>query len=346
MDPAKAGGREDRLRVVFLGTSGFAEPILRALAERHRVLLVVSQPARPAGRGRRLRPSRIERLAEKLDLPRFGPERIRRPSAWERIAALAPDALVVADYGQILPARLLAVPRLGSVNVHASLLPELRGAAPVPWAVARSFRRTGVTTMLMDAGLDTGPILLQRGVEIREAETGGSLLARLAGIGAGLLVETLSGLARGEIAPRPQDDAKASAAPRIEKSDLALDWTEGARVLAARIRAFSPAPGAFTAFFPRGSGEPVLLKIHAAEVGTEPAPADASPGTIRTFGPGASRLAVACGGGAPLLPLRVQAAGRRPLEIGDFLRGHPVSVFLEAGEALRAAEHEPAAKGG
>lgn len=329
----RAGGR---LRVVFFGSSAFAEPALRALDERHRVAAVVTQPDRPAGRGRRLRETRIRRVARGLGLPVLDPARVRRRSEWQRVAALQPDCLVVADYGQILPAGLLAVPPLGAVNVHASLLPELRGAAPAVWAIARGLHRTGVTTMLMDAGLDTGPVLLQRETPIRLDDTSGSLLARLAPAGAELLIETLAGLAEGTIEPRPQDDGAASLAPRVRKADAALDWTSEAAVLAARIRAFSPAPTAFTAFSPRAGGEPSLLKVHAATVG-EPA-AGAAPGSFRVDGSLRSpRLVIVCGNGTTLLPGRVQAAGRRPVGIADFLRGNEPARFLGAEEVLRAA---------
>ena len=310
---------------------------------------VATQPDRPAGRGHRMVASRIKRLAVSMGLPLWQPERIRRRAAWEPLAALAPDCLVVADYGQILPAGLLAAPRLGAVNVHASLLPELRGAAPAIWAVARGFLRTGVTTMLMDPGLDTGPVLLRREAEIRPADTGGSLLARLAPLGAALLLETLAGLARGAITPRPQDDAAATLAPLVTRADAALDWEARAGALADRVRAFSPAPVAFAAF-PGGreGAPPKLLRIHRARASGR-APAGAPPGSFRVSGPaGAPRLAVACSGGT-LLPLEVQAPGRRRLEIGDFLRGagfRPRETAEPAGRFLpRAAAAELARSG-
>ena len=323
-----------RLRVVFVGTSGFAEPVLRALHGRHEVAGVVTQPDRPAGRNRRLRASRIKQLAGGLGIPVHQPERIRRRSAWESVAALDPDALVVADYGQILPAGLLDTPRLGAINVHASLLPELRGAAPAIWAVARGLRHTGVTTMLMDPGLDTGPILLQRKVAIGDEETGGELLARLAPLGADLLVETLAGLAAGRIEPRPQDDAAATLAPRVQKADAALDWTRDAALLVQRIRAFSPAPIAYTARLGAG-GE--LLRVHRAAAVDPPSPLRRDPGSfLISGGRRAPRLTIACGGGSGLAPLAVQAPGRRRVSIEDFLRGQGLPAegrFASAAEA-------------
>ena len=340
----------ERLRVVFLGTSAFAEPVLRALHAHHDVVTVVTQPDRPAGRNHRPRVSRIKRLALEFGIPVEQPERIRRRSAWEPVADLAPDIIVVADYGQILSARLLAVPRLGAVNVHASLLPELRGAAPAIWAVARGLRRTGVTTMLMDAGLDTGPILLQRETEIGEAETGGDLLARLAPMGADLLIETLPGLAAGRITPHPQNDDTATFAPRVQKADAALDWDLEATALANRVRAFSPAPVAFTALSgDRVDGRGSLLRIHRAAAGSEAPPDGWPPGSFRVSGPKrAPRLMIACGGNTTLWPLEVQAAGRRRMPIADFLRGNAFAApaggpataagrFLGAVEAARLA---------
>lgn len=332
----------ERLRTVFLGTSGFAVPVLRALHAHHEVLAAVTQPERPAGRSHRPRVSRIKRLAQELGIPIRQPERIRRPSAWEPVADLAPDVLVVADYGQILSAGLLAAPRLGPVNVHASLLPELRGAAPAIWAVARGYRRTGVTTMLMDAGLDTGPILLQRETDIADTETAGELLARLAPLGAELLIETLSGLAAGRIAPRRQDDDAATVAPRVRKADAALDWELEAPVLADRVRAFSPAPVAFTAFNQEIPGAATPLRIHRASAATGPSESADPPGSFRVSdNRRAPRLAVACGAGTTFLPLEVQAAGRRRLPIADFLRGSgvpPTGRFASAAEAAGLTE--------
>lgn len=329
--------------MVFLGTSAFAVPVLSALHARHEVLAAVTQPDRPAGRSHRPRRSRIHHLALELGIPVRQPERIRRRTAWEAIADLAPDVLVVADYGQILPARLLAAPRLGAVNVHASLLPELRGAAPAIWAVARGHRRTGVTTMLMDAGLDTGPILLQRETEITETETAGELLTRLAPMGAELLIETLSGLAAGRIAPRRQDDDAATLAPRVRKMDAALDWELEARALVNRVRAFSPAPVAFTAVREGSAGAGAPLRIHRAAAADDPAEEGQPPGSFRIAGSRrAPRLVVTCGGGTTLLPLEVQAAGRRRLPIAQFLQGNavpPAGRFLGAAEAAGLTEN-------
>ena len=325
-------GDSIRLRTVFFGTSHFAEAVFRALHGAHEVAAAVTRPARPAGRGHRTRPGRIREVADELGVPVLQPAGFRRERNVEAVTALRADCLVVADYGRILPPALLDSTPLGAVNVHASLLPALRGAAPAIWAVARGLKRTGVTTMLMDPGLDTGPILLQRALALGPADTGGSLLARLAPVGAQLLLETLEGLTEGRIEPTPQDDAAATEAPPVRKADAALDWTLDARALECRVRAFRPAPTAFTAF-PDAAGEPRLLRIHAAAVGAESFPEE--PGTFRQTGsrrdPG---IEVACGGGV-LLPLEVQEPGGGRMSVGDFVRGRHLPGLAEPGAPNR-----------
>lgn len=344
-------GDSIRLRTVFFGTSGFAEAVFRRLHAVHEVAAAVTRPPRPAGRGHRPRPSRIRRAAEELGVPVLEPKGFRRPASVEAVTRLRADCLVVADYGRILPPALLDSTPLGAVNVHASLLPALRGAAPAVWAVARGLDRTGVTTMLMDEGLDTGPILLRRAEEIRPDDTAGSLLARLAPIGADLLVETLAGLAEMEIEPLPQDDGAATEAPPVRKTDAALDWRLDAVEVERQVRAFRPAPVAFTAF-PTAGGSPELLRIHAAQVGieTEPLaePFEAAPGTIRRTGSrGDPGLEVACGGGRLLLR-EVQPAGSRRMAAAEFLRGGRLPGFgssrpAASGETRFASAEEAAA---
>lgn len=323
-----------RLRTVFFGTSGFAEAVFRALYGAHEVAAAVTRPARPAGRGHRARPSRIRVVADELGVPVLEPSGLRRASSVAPITALRPDCLVVADYGRILPPALLDSTPLGAVNVHASLLPALRGAAPAIWAVARGLSRTGVTTMLMDPGLDTGPVLLQRALAIAPTDTGGSLLARLAPLGAHLLVETLDGLAEGRIVPTPQDDAAATEAPPLRKADAALDWTLDAAALERRVRAFRPVPTAFTAF-PDTSGEPSLLRIHSAAVAPAGESFSGEPGTFRTAGTRREpTLEVACGRGALLLR-EVQGPSGRPMPVADFLRGRHLPGLSEPAAAAR-----------
>jgi methionyl-tRNA formyltransferase len=213
------------MRLIFLGTGRLGLPALRAIVEskEHEVTAVVTQPDRPAGRGLKARPSPVKELAEELGLSVFQPERVNREV--QKIRAWKPDALVVAAYGQILSKELLEVPRLGSINLHASLLPKYRGAAPIQWAIIQGETITGVTTFLMDEGLDTGPILLQRSLPISDEDTAGTLEERLAKLGAGLMIETLRGLEAGTLVPRAQDDSHASYAPKITKELGRLEWT-------------------------------------------------------------------------------------------------------------------------
>ena len=303
----------------------------------------MTRPPRPAGRGHRPRPSRIREAAGELGVPVLEPKGLRRPAAVESVTRLRADCLVVADYGRILPPALLDSTPLGAVNVHASLLPALRGAAPAVWAVARGLDRTGVTTMLMDEGLDTGPILLRRPVDIRPDDTGGSLLARLAPVGADLLVETLAGLAEMEIEPLPQDEAAATEAPPVRKTDAAVDWRLDAVEIERRIRAFRPAPVAFTAFR-EGDGSLELLRIHVAQVGLETEPFEAAPGTLRRTGSrGEPALEVACGGGRLLLR-EVQPTGSRRMTVAEFLRGSRLPGLGASGSGAAGATRFAAAE--
>ena len=249
------------MRVVFLGSPPFALPSLKALAAVHSVVTLVSQPDRPAGRGREHTAPATKIFAPEADIPVFQPERLRDLDAIARIEALEPDMLVVAAYGQILPQALLDIPKSGSLNVHASLLPRWRGAAPIQAAIRHGDERTGVTIMQMDAGLDTGPILSQQSIKIAADETGGSLTERLSQIGANLLVETIPQLLSGEIAPEPQDNALATHAPMLKKSDGELDLEATAEQLARQIRAFDPWPGSFIMW---GDRRLVVKRAHTA----------------------------------------------------------------------------------
>lgn len=231
-------------RIVFMGSPDFALPTLRALHEHFAVVGVVTQPDRPAGRGRDLRPPDVKVLAQELGLPLVQPKTLKDPQAMEQLAAWNPDVIVVAAFGQILRENILTLPPQGCVNVHASLLPRWRGAAPVQAAVLHD-DRTGVTIMKMDKGLDTGPILSQRSMDIPAEVTAGALFDRLAEMGAHLLVETLPAYLNGEIVPEPQDDALATVAPRLEKTDGELDFNQPANFLARLVRAYNPWPGAY-----------------------------------------------------------------------------------------------------
>ncbi len=322
------------LKIVFFGTPEFAVPTLAALVEAgYRPLRVVTRPARPVGRGKKLRDPPVAVWARERGLEVRQPEKVRDKGFMAELRALEPDCAVVVAFGQIFRRELLELPRHGCLNLHASLLPRYRGAAPIQAALAAGDATTGVTTMKMDAGMDTGPILLAEKVAIRPGETAAELAPRLAEIGAGLMVETLRRLERGELRPRPQDDARASYAPRLSKADAEVDWRCEAREIYNRLRAFTPWPGLESEL--RGE----RLKILAATVVDEEEAGEAAaaeargePGTI--LGLVDDRLAVACGGGSMLGLARVQRPGRKGVSAADFVHGQRI----RAGERFRCRE--------
>jgi methionyl-tRNA formyltransferase len=293
------------MRVLFYGTPAFALPTLRALLARHHVVAAVTQPDRPAGRGHRVEGSPVKALAREQGIPVLQPARLRDPGWPERLAEHAPEVGVVVAFGQILPEAVLRVPPRGSINVHASLLPRYRGAAPIAWAIICGERETGITTFQMDAGMDTGPTLLRRVTPIGPEETAGELGARLAVLGAEVLLETLDRL--DTLVPEPQDARAATLAPRLRKEDGLLNWTQSAASLAARVRGLNPWPGAVTH---APSGRLALWRARAAAGRGEP---------------GALVLAdgqVAVGTSSGLLePLEVQPENRRPMSWEAYLRG-------------------------
>lgn len=299
------------MRLVFFGTPEFAVPSLEALvAHGHQIAAVVTQPDRPAGRGRQNTPPPVKVAAQRLGLPVRQPESIRTPELLAWLRSLQPEAMVVVGYGKLIPQSIIDVPPLGIVNVHASLLPKYRGAAPIEWAIARGETRTGVTTMRIDAGLDTGDILLQRETEIGPEETAEELRPRLAALGAELLIETLRGLESGTVTPRPQDSTLATYAPMLRKEDGRIQWKWTAREIANRVRAFIPWPGAYS--WLRGK----LIHIWRARPAELPAPG--APGMLKSSG---GRLWVACGEATTLEILELQEEGRRRMAVADFLRG-------------------------
>jgi len=307
------------MRVIFLGTGRLGLPTLEALArsDEHELLAVITRPDRPAGRGLKLRPSPVKELAESLRLPVLQPERVNEEV--QKIRALKPDVLVVAAYGQILSKELLDVPKRGSINLHASLLPKYRGAAPIQWALIRGEAKTGITTFLMDEGLDTGPILLQRELPITDEDTAGMLEEKLSEMGAPLMLETLEGLGRGTLTPKPQDDSQATKAPKITKEMGRLDWGKSARELFNLVRALNPAPGAYTFYKGR------RLKVHRSRVvGTE---REREPGEVLSVEGG---FLVQTGEGALKL-MEVQPEGRRIMSGMDFIRGYRVQVGDQLG---------------
>jgi methionyl-tRNA formyltransferase len=305
------------LRLVFLGTPQFAVPTLEAIVEAgHTVEAVFTQPDRPKGRGNTLTASAVKQAALRLGLPVFQPERVRRLEVVAQLAAMKPDAMVVVGYGQIIPQSIIDIAPRGIINVHASLLPKYRGAAPIQWAIANGESRTGVTTMRIDAGLDTGEMLMKWETEIGVEENALELGLRLARAGAELLIETL----RSDPKPEPQNDAEATLAPILKKEDGLIDWSWRADKIFNRARGFLPWPGAYTSF----RGERFNLWR-------------CRPGGVQGNRPGGlsysdKRLYVGCGEGTTLELLEVQLEGRKRVSASDFLNG----VHLTDNEVLGA----------
>jgi methionyl-tRNA formyltransferase len=297
------------LRIAFAGTPQFALPALRALLKsRHRVVGVLTQPDRPAGRGQQLRASPVKLLAQDAHLPLAQPSTLKTPGSRVELTQWAPDVLVVVAYGLILPPTVLELPRLGCVNIHGSLLPRWRGAAPIQRAILAGDAETGVTIMQLDAGLDTGPMLLERRMPIGSHDTAGDLHDSLSELGAAALIEALEGLAAGTLKARAQADVGVTHAAKIEKSEAPLDWTKSAIQLDAQVRAFNPWPIAET----RLAGE--TLRVLKARVAASNG-AEAEPGTL--LGLAEDGLRVACGEGV-LAVGELQRAGKRPVSARDF----------------------------
>jgi methionyl-tRNA formyltransferase len=314
-----------RYRIVFFGTPEFAVPSLQALYDGpDEVLAVVCQPDRPAGRGQRLQKPPVKELAERLGIPVFQPPTLRgcAPGGelFEALRALEADLFVVAAYGRILPRALLQLPRLGCVNVHASLLPRYRGAAPIQWAILRGERTTGITIMQMNERMDEGDILLQRELEIGSDETCGELQTRLAELGAQAVREALAERQAGRLSPRPQDDAAATLAPMIRKEDGEIDWSAPAALVARQVRAFHPWPSAYT--FLAGK----RVKIHRARGAAEAV--SAIPGTVIEVGP---CVRVATGDGVLAIE-SLQLEGRPVRSAADLCRGGVIKVGDRFGD--------------
>ena len=303
------------MRIVFWGTPAFALPALRALGdEGHDVLAVVTQPDRPAGRGRELHQSAVKAEAVAEGIPVLQPEKARDPAFVEELRALAPDLSVVVAYGQILKPEVLSIPTLGSVNIHGSLLPALRGAAPVQWAIIRGLEATGVTIMRMDAGLDSGPMLLRVEEPIEPDESACELAGRLAEIGAEALVEALALIEAGQLVPEEQDHSLATYAPKLDREQARLDWSLPAAEVSRWIRGLDDVPGAWS---PLGAMGPVKLFRPAVDgAGGEPG---------RVLEAGDEGVLVACGEGAVRIR-EVQPPGKRRMPAADWVRGRGVSA--------------------
>ncbi len=311
-------------RVLFMGTPDFAVPILQALIEspEYDVVGVATRVDKPAGRGRKLRPSPVKEAAQAHGIPVFQPRSLRKdPDAVRALADTGPDVIVVAAYGLILPKSVLEIPPYGCVNVHASLLPRWRGAAPITAAILAGDEVTGITIMLMDEGMDTGPLLAQAKERILATDTTGSLSTRLADLGARLLLNTLPHWIAGDVEPEPQDDAAATYAPRIRKEQGRIVWEKPAELLEREVRAYQPWPGSFTTWQGRH------MKVLEAAVDHDGAP-QAQPGTVLEADRG---VGVATGEGVLLLR-RVQLAGKKPVDIESFLRGQRGFVGSVLGE--------------
>lgn len=302
------------MRLIFIGSGEIGVPTLEGLARAHNVLAVFTRPDRPAGRGQRPQPTPVKEAALRLGLSLYQPESVKSPESLELIRGLRPEFIIVAAYGEILSKELLAIPERGAINLHASLLPKYRGAAPIQWAIIRGEKETGITTFLMDEGMDTGQILLQRAIPIEEDDTAGSLYGKLAQLGAEVMLATLEGLERGTLKPRPQDHSQATYAPKIKKEMGKLDWTRPGRELFNLIRGLNPDPGAYTFF--RGK----RLKVHRSRFLQGEFPG--SPGEVVEAKAG---LIVRAGDGALEL-LEVQPEGKRAMTGADFVRGYRVKV--------------------
>lgn len=316
----------ERMRIVFCGTPSFAVPALKLLLEQvdFEVVAVITQPDRPRGRGMKLSPSPVKEIAESAGVPVHQPEKVRSLEMEEILRRLSPQCVVIIAYGQIIPARLLTIPEFGWINLHASLLPKYRGAAPIQWAIANGETRTGLTTMRIDAGMDTGDVLLQESMDVALDETTPQLAKRLAEAGAPLMLKTVRGLSSGTLSAIPQDHAQASSAPLLKKEDGRIDWRRPAHEIYNRMRGFTLWPGAFTAF--RGSihhlsGEPVPDQSERSAID--------APGTLRvvenfpcatpTAGKSAALL-VSCGEATEMRVLSVKREGGKSVDALEFAR--------------------------
>ena len=306
------------LRVVFMGSPEFAVPTLRVLLDAYDVAAVVCQPDKPAGRGQKVAAPATKLLALERGVPVLQPAKARDPAFLDELRRLAPDVAVVVAYGKILPQAVLDIPRFGCLNVHGSLLPRYRGAAPIQWAVMRGETETGITVMQLDAGMDTGPMLLAQKIVITDDDTAGTLAARLAGMGAELMLIALGRLEAGVLVPTAQDGALATMAPMLDKDVGVVDWTRPARTVRDLIRGVDPWPGAQTRL---GAD---VLKLWGARF----APGTGAPGEV--LAAGREGLVVACGDGAVTVA-EVQSAGRKRMSVEAFVAGRAVAMGTRLG---------------
>jgi methionyl-tRNA formyltransferase len=308
------------LRIIFMGTPEFACPTLHRLIDRgENVIAVVTQPDRPKGRGQRAEPPPVKTVAERHGIPVFQPVKVRTPDAVDHIREMAPDLVVVVAFGQILPQRLLDIPRFGCINVHASLLPRYRGAAPLNWVLINGETETGVTTMQMDAGLDTGDMLLVKRTPIDPDEDARSLHDRMSLIGAEALTETLDLLIAGKLVPVKQNDAETCYAPLLKKELGEIDWRRSPREVKNLVRGVTPWPGAFTWL------NGLFLKVFKVRT----AAGDGTPGTVLTAGK--EGIEVACADGSVIIE-ELQLEGKKRLPVRNFLAGYALQPGLRLGK--------------
>ena len=309
------------MRVVFLGTPEFAVPSLEAVARQHELAAVFTQPDRPKGRAQQLAQSAVKIAALELAIPVHQPERVRRPESFALLQSFAADIMIVVGYGQIIPQSVIDLPRFGILNVHASLLPKYRGAAPIQWAIANGESESGVTIMQIDAGLDTGPMLLKASLKIAPDETAPELSSRLAPLGAEYLLEAVSQMESGTARPEKQDDEQATLARIIKKEDGQVNWNEPAAIIYNRYRGFYPWPGSYTTF----RGQQLSITAMRPADGAH----DAQPGRLLRE---RRRLLVACGEASALELLEVQPAGKKRMTADAFLNGYKLEADETFGE--------------
>jgi len=311
------------MRIVFMGTPEFAVPSVEALLKSDdRVVGIVTQPDRPRGRGQRLSPSPVKVIARREQIPVLQPAKMKDPSFMAELSGWKPDVIAVAAFGRILPPAILSFPPRGCINVHASLLPKYRGAGPIQWALINGETETGITTMLMDEGMDTGAILLQATMAIGQDDTAGSLSSRLADLGGRLLVETLAQLKTGTLTPRLQDHGQATLAPLLKKEDGAVNWTMSATSIANRIRGLTPWPGAYT--FLRMDRWTISRSVALDEA------TNLAPGQITAVTKDAIHVAT----GEGVLAIReLQPANGRRMPVGQYLAGHPLETGMQLSQS-------------
>lgn len=314
------------MRIVFMGTPEFAVPSLEALLKSDdQVVGIVTQPDRPKGRGQTLTPSPVKRIAQREQLPLLQPTKMKDPAFLAALAAWKPDLIAVAAFGRILPPAILNLPSRGCLNVHGSLLPKYRGAGPIQWAIMNGETETGITTMLMDEGMDTGAILLQERLAIVPDDTAGTLSPRLAELGGRLLIKTITQLKAGTLVPCQQDHAQATMAPLLKKEDGVIDWTMSATTIANRIRGLTPWPGAYT--FAQEDRWTIWRAVAITEQVKDP------PGTVTQVTKDAVHVAT---GHGVLVLTELQPANRRRMAASQYLAGHPVLVGSILGRSSHA----------